>query len=115
MEPLTVLVIAEGAEATLLHAALARCEVRVAESPAERSVALAIAGAKALSESPDELVKRLEPRRIEVVGIAVGLSQKARKRALAAGVREIHSRPRKWRPYSELVQSVVERFARKKP
>jgi hypothetical protein len=114
MEPVTVLVIEEGAaEATLLRAALARCEVGVVESPAERSapIALAIAGAKALAESTDEL-KSLKARGIAVIGIAAGLSKSAKRRALAAGVREIHDRPREWRPYAELIDSLVSRFTR---
>lgn len=116
MEQVTVLVIEEGAaEATLIRAALARCtEVQVVESLAERSapIALAIAGAKALAESPNELVKSLETRGIPVIGVVAGLSQKAKKRALAAGVREIHDRPREWRPYAELIDSLVSRFTR---
>ena len=36
----------------------------------------------------------------------------ARQRALAAGVREIHDRPSKWHPYSELIGSLVSRFTR---
>jgi hypothetical protein len=114
MEPVTVLVIEEGAaEATLLRAALARCEVGVVESPAEQSapIALAIAGAKALAQSTDEL-KSLKARGIAVIGIAAGLSRAVKKRALAAGVREIHDRPRRWRPYAELVDSLVSRFTR---
>lgn len=114
MEPVTVLVIEEGAaEATLIRAALARCEVRVVESPAERSapIALAIAGAKALAESADEL-KSLKARGIPVIGIAAGLSQAAKRRALAAGVREIHDRPSEWRPYAQLIESVVSPFIR---
>lgn len=115
MEPVTVLVIEEGAaEATLIRAALARCEVRVVESPAERSapIALAIAGAKVLAESPGELVKSLEARGIPVIGVAAGLSKAAKRRALAAGVREIHDRPNEWRPYAELIDSLVSRFTR---
>jgi hypothetical protein len=114
MEPVTVLVIEEGAvEVTLLRAALTRCEVQVVESLAERSapIALAIAGAKALAQSADEL-KSLNARGIPVVGIAARLSQAARRRALAAGVREIHDRPKEWRPYAELIDSLVSRFTR---
>jgi hypothetical protein len=116
MEPGTVLVIEEGAaEAVLIRAALARCtEVRVVESLAGRStpIALAIAGAKALTESPDKLVKSLESRGIPLIGVAAGLSKAAKRRALAAGVREIHDRPSEWRPYSELIDSLVTRFIR---
>jgi hypothetical protein len=113
MEPVTVLVIEGGAaEATLLRAALARCEVRVVDALTERSapIALAIAGAKALTKSAK--LKSLEARGIPVIGIAAGLSPAAKRRALAAGVREIHDRPKEWRPYAELVDSLVSRFTR---
>jgi CheY-like chemotaxis protein len=114
MEAVAVLVIeSDAAEATLIRAALARCtEVQVIKSLAESSapVALAIAGAKALAQATDEL-KELQAR-IPVVAVAAGLSQKARKRALAAGVREIHERPREWQPYAQLVESLVARFTR---
>jgi hypothetical protein len=113
MESVTVLVIEEGAaEATLLRAALARCEVQVVETLTERSapIALAIAGSKALTKSAK--LKSLEARGIPVIGIAAGLSPAAKRRALAAGVREIHDRPRQWRPYAELVDSLVSRFTR---
>jgi hypothetical protein len=113
MEPVTVLVIEEGAaEATLLRAALARCEVQVVETLTERSapIALAIASSKALTKSAK--LKSLEARGIPVIGIAAGLSPAAKRRALAAGVREIHDRPRQWRPYAELVDSLVSRFTR---
>jgi hypothetical protein len=116
MQPVTVLVIEESAaEATLLRAALARCpEVRVVESPAGplAPLALAIAGDAALAGSAHELVKKLGARGIPVIGIAADLSPAARRRALAAGVREIHDRPRAWRHYSELIESLVGRFTR---
>ena len=115
MRPVTVLVMEESAaESGLVRAALARClEVRVVESPDERGepIALAIAGLAALNERPDEL-RGLEARGIPVVGIATGLSSSAKERALAAGVREIHDRPGEWRPYAELIESVVSRFIR---
>ncbi|HEX2334044.1 MAG TPA: hypothetical protein VHI32_12835 [Burkholderiales bacterium] len=117
-----VLVIEEGAEASLVCAALAlRPELTVLDAPdvaaalerLERSrspVVLAIAGTAALSASPRELVQGLQARGIPVVGVAVGLDPGARKRALAAGVREIHDRPSGWRPYAELIGALVARF-----
>jgi hypothetical protein len=115
MEAVTVLVIERSAaEATLIRAALARCtEVQVVESLTEPSapIALAIAGARALAESTHEL-QELQARGIPVVAVAARLSQKARKRALAAGVREIHERPREWQPYAQLIESLVARFTR---
>jgi hypothetical protein len=124
MEPITILVIEEGPEATLVCSALARrpdVALRVVDAPdlatalqqldkQPEPVALAIAGSNALRASASELVTRLGARGIPVVGVTTGLSPAARQRALAAGVREIHERPAEWRPYSELIGSLVARF-----
>ena len=122
MEPVTVLVIEEGAEAALVCAALARQpDVRVLDAPDVRRVlqrldegpgrvAVAIVGAAALAKS-DEVVKKLGTRGIPVVGVAAGLAPADRRRALEAGVKEIHDRPAKWQPYSELIDSLVSRFS----
>ena len=119
-----MLVIDEGAEAALLCAALAKhCAVRLIDAPDVRSAlqrlqsqaqppALAIVGAGVLAGSVDELLRAPEIRGTPVIGIAVGLSAALRQRALAAGVREIHERPREWRPYSRLIESLVARFTR---
>lgn len=123
MAPVTVLVIEEGAaEAALVCAALALYpSVRVVDAPdveramervSEASVGLAIAGARALTRSPEKLVSKLGAKGIPVVGIAAGLAPNAKQRALAAGVREIHDRPGEWRPYTELVGTLVGRFIR---
>ena len=123
MEPVTVLVIEEGAaEAAVVCAALAlHPAVRVVDAPdleramdriAQGPIALAIAGARALTRSPEKLVSKLGAHGIPVVGIAAGLQPKAKQRALTAGVREIHDRPGEWRPYSELVGTLVGRFIR---
>jgi len=111
MRPASVLVIEEGAEATLVRAALAKQPaVRVLEAPDSQSrVALAIAGARALNKSAEEL-KKLEARGIPVVAIVPKLTPAARQRALAAGAREIHERPREWQSYSKLIESLVGRF-----
>jgi CheY-like chemotaxis protein len=121
MGPVTVLVIEEGAEAALVCAALAKqSDVRVLDAPDVRRalkrldegparVAVAIVGAAALVRS-DELVKKLGNRGIPVVGVAAGLAPADRQRALAAGVKEIHDRPAKWQPYSELIGTLVSRF-----
>jgi hypothetical protein len=122
MHRATVLVIEEGAEAVLVCAGLAlRPELAVLDAPDlaaalerlarhEGPVALAIAGTAALSGSARELVQALGARGIPVVGVAVGLAPAARQRALAAGVREIHERPRLWQPYAELMGALVARF-----
>jgi hypothetical protein len=122
MEPVTVLVIEKGAEAALVCAALAKKpEVRVLDAPDvgralkrlkahPGQVAVAIVGTSGLAKSA-ELLKKLEPHGIPVVGVVHGLPPEARERALAAGVREIHERPIRWQPYSELIDSVVSRFS----
>jgi CheY-like chemotaxis protein len=123
MHEATVLVIESGPEATLVCAALAKNpEVRVLDAPdvgralkrlktRPAPVALAIVGAAGLAKCSD-LVKKLEIRGIPVVGVVAGVSAAARQRALAAGVREIHDRPTQWRPYAELIDSLVARFIR---
>ena len=124
MRRVAVLVIEQGEEAGLIRAALARSPgVRVIEAPRvddalERldqetetaPVALAIAGGTALAGSADEVVKRLGGRGIPVVGVVTGFGPADRQRALAAGIREIHDRPTEWRPYSELIDSLIARF-----
>jgi hypothetical protein len=113
-----VLVIEQGAEAGLVCAALAmRPDLDVVGAPdvagalerieREPGVALAIAGASALNEAT---LQRLGERGIPVVGLAADVAPDVRRRALAAGVREIHERPRRWQPYSELVDALVARF-----
>jgi CheY-like chemotaxis protein len=122
MRRVAVLVIEQGEEAGLIRAALARSPgVRVIEATRVADaldqldqetapVALAIAGGAALAGSADEVVKRLGGRGIPVVGLVTGFGPAERQRALAAGIREIHDRPTEWRPYSELIDSLVARF-----
>jgi CheY-like chemotaxis protein len=125
MEEVTVLVIEENAaEAALVAAAFAlRPGVRVldvldASEAASRlesppgPVVLALAGATALTAPPAALLKQLHARGIPLVGIAAGLSDACKRRALEAGVREVHERPDAWRPYAELIESVASRFIR---
>ena len=125
MQPVTVLVIEEGPEAALVCAALAKIpELRVLDAPDvgralkrlkthQAQVAVAIVGSPSLAK-PADLMKQLEPRGIPVVGVVHALPPAARQRALAAGVREIHERPRRWQPYSELIGALVSRFIRPK-
>lgn len=120
-----VLVIEENAaEAALVAAALAlRPGVRVLDAPDAHEAALrlesprcpvvlALAGAKALAAPPAALLKRLDAQGIPLVGIAAGLPDNVKRRALEAGVREVHDRPDSWRPYAELIESVASRFIR---
>ena len=122
---MTVLVIEDNAaEAALMAAALAlRPGVQVLDAPDEGEAArrlesplcpvvLALAGAAALAAPPAALLKRLGAQGIPVVGIAAGLSDADKGRALAAGVSEIHERPDSWRPYAALIESVATRFIR---
>lgn len=122
MQPVTVLVVADNVETTVICAALARCpEVRAIEAQDARHAVelletqaarpvLAIGGSAALTKSTDELVKNLQARGIPLIAIAAGLSEKAKQRALAAGVKEIYDRPRDWHVYSELIEAVIRRF-----
>jgi CheY-like chemotaxis protein len=122
MQPITVLVIGDGAETALIRAALAKlAEVRVVDVPHARQalellqtqsapMALAIASAAALRTDADTLRKTLEACGIPLVAIAAGLSQEMKQRALAEGVREIHDRPRDWQSYSKLIEAVIRRF-----
>jgi len=122
MQSVTVLVIGDGAETTLICAALAKQpEVRVVEvAHARRALsllrtqsapmALAIASSAVLLGLAGPLLKTLEARGIPLVGIAAGLSQEAKQRALAAGVKEIHDRPKEWPAYAELLGDIMRRF-----
>ena len=125
MDQVTVLVIENNAaEAALVAAAFAlRPGVQVLDAPDEGEAArrlesprcpvvLALAGAAALSAPPAALFKRLGAQGIPVIGIAAGLSDADKGRALAAGVSEIHERPDSWRPYAALIESVASRFIR---
>ena len=125
MDEVTVLVIENNAaEAALVAAALAlRPGVQVLDAPDEGEAArrlesprcpvvLALAGAAALAAPPAALFKRLGAQGIPVIGIAAGLSDADKGRALAAGVSEIHDRPDSWRPYAALIESVATRFIR---
>jgi CheY-like chemotaxis protein len=63
-----------------------------------------------LTKSAQELVNNLQARRIPLIVVAADLSEQSKQRALAAGVKEIHDRPRDWHVYSELIQAVIRRF-----
>jgi chemotaxis response regulator CheB len=125
MDQVTVLLIEESAaEAALMAAALAlRPGVRVLDAPdaieaavqlesSASPVVLAFAGTAALIDPPTGLLQRLQGEGIPVVGVAAGLSESEKRRALEAGVREVHDRPDAWRSYAELIESVAVRFIR---
>jgi|SRR5687768_7816025 CheY-like chemotaxis protein len=124
MRSTTVLLIADDNEATVLAAALAkRPDVRVIEAPdgphairlveTQAAPALAIGTAAVLAKPVDELVKILDARGIPLIVVAAGLPPMVKQRALAAGVREIHDRPRDWSAYSELIETATRRLIRK--
>jgi chemotaxis response regulator CheB len=126
VDRVTVLVIENNAaEAALVAAALAlRPDVQVLDAPDEGEAArrlesprcpvvLALAGAAALAAPPAALFKRLGAQGIPVIGIAAGLSDADKGRALAAGVSEVHDRPDQWRPYAALIESLAGRFIQK--
>lgn len=123
MKSIAVLLIANDAEATVICAALAKCpDVRVIEAR-DAGHAIKLLGAQAAApavaigttasptKSARELVAALQARGIPFVVIAAGLSEKARQRALATGMKEIHDRPRDWYAYSKLIEAVIRRFA----
>jgi CheY-like chemotaxis protein len=119
MKSVTVLLIANDAEATVICAALAKCRgVRVTQArDAGHAIkmlapapAVVISTAASTTKSARELAETLQTRGIPFVVIAAGLSEKARQRALAAGINEIHDRPGDWRAYSKLIDAVIRRF-----
>ena len=111
------------AESTLACAALAlRPEIAVLavrDLPAaidllqkrggESAVEIAILGRDAISGSAGKLVEALSRigRDVPVIGVAGGLRESDRKRALAAGVRAVYDRPRDWKTYSGLMQNLL--------
>jgi len=111
------------AESTLACAALAlRPEIAVLavrDVPAaidllqkrggESEVEIAILGRDAIGGSAGRLVEALSRagREIPVIGIAAGVRESDRKRALAAGVRAVYDRPRDWKTYSNFMRNVV--------
>src|SRR3970040_807946 len=112
-QPAVILVETSVVEAVLACAALAlRPEVMVlqAEDLREASdllggapVALAILGKEALGAADGRTLRRFVSGGVRVVGLGVNLPESVRRQALAAGVREVHERPREWHAYRSLV------------
>jgi CheY-like chemotaxis protein len=124
MEDAMVLLIENNqAESTLACAALAlRPEIAVLavrDVPAaidllqrrgrESEVGIAILGRDAIGGSAGKLVEALSRigRDIPVIGVAAGLRESNRKRAMAAGVRAVYDRPRDWKTYSKFMCNLV--------
>ncbi len=112
------------AEATLACAALAlRCAAEVLavrDIPAaldilgrrgngHSPVQIAILGREAIAGQVGKLVQALSAAGggVPVVGIADGLGQTERTRALGTGVRALYDRPGEWRAYSALMGRVL--------
>jgi CheY-like chemotaxis protein len=124
MEDPTVLLIENSqAESTLACAALALSPeiavLAVRDVPAaidllqtrggESQVGIAILGRDAIGGSAGKLVEALSRigRDIPVIGVAAGLRESDRKRAMAAGVRAVYDRPRDWKTYSSFMCNLV--------
>ena len=75
----------------------------------DTEVEIAILGRDAIGGSAGKLVEALSRmgRDIPVIGVAAGLRESDRKRALAAGVRAVYDRPRDWKTYSTFMRNLV--------
>jgi hypothetical protein len=116
-QPAVILVESSPVEAILASAALAlHPEVTVLQVEDLRTagdllgglpVALAILGKEALRAADGGALQPFVKGGVPVVGLGVNLDEPVRRRALAAGVREVHERPREWRAYRSLVSGIV--------
>lgn len=72
-------------------------------------VGIAILGRDAIGGSAGKLIEALSRagRAIPVIGVAAGLRESDRRRALAAGVRAVYDRPRDWKSYSGFMQNLL--------
>jgi hypothetical protein len=113
--PGVILVECSPYESALAYVALTRETPSVIQVPdlsaARRVVAggtvpvkLAILGPGAIASASDQQIKALQ---VPAVGIAARLSDADRQRALAAGVRAVYTRPRRWKDYLELIAEVL--------
>ncbi|MGQ0543743.1 MAG: hypothetical protein ACT4P3_00205 [Betaproteobacteria bacterium] len=117
-QPAVILVESSPVEAILAQAALAlRPEVTVLQAEDLRSasdllggapVALAILGKEALRAADGRSLQAFVSGGVPVVGLGVNLADAVRRQALAAGVREVHERPREWRAYRSLIGAIVD-------
>ena len=117
-QPAVILVESSPMEAILACAALAlRPEVMVLQAEDLRTactllgsapVALAILGKDALGAADGGSLQAFVSGGVPLVGLGVNLGESVRRQALAAGVREVHERPREWRAYRSLVSGIVE-------
>jgi hypothetical protein len=97
-------------EAALAYLALTQTTPSVIQAPSLRKAALhagrarlAILGSRALACISNREVRALG---IPAVGIGVHLSAEDKRRALAAGLRAVYTRPRRWRDYVALFEQI---------
>ena len=112
-----LLIESDPAEAVLASAAVAlRSDVEVLRAPNRRAAAdmlgeapvgLAILGRQAIGSADPTLLQAFVSGGVPVVGLGVALGEAERQRALAAGVREVHERPREWPAYRTLIARLL--------
>lgn len=112
-----LLIESDPAEAVLASAAVAlRSDVEVLRAPnlraaadmlGEAPVGLAILGRQAIGSADPTLLQAFVSGGVPVVGLGVALGEAERQRALAAGVREVHERPREWPAYRTLIARLL--------
>ena len=71
-------------------------------------VALAILGKQARGSVDGRALPAFVSGGVPGVGVGVNLPESLRKQALAAGVRQVHERPREWRAYRSLISGLLE-------
>lgn len=70
-------------------------------------VGLAILGRQAIGAAEPELLQAFVKGGVPVIGVAPGLGEAERAKALAAGVSQVHERPRQWPAYRVLVARLL--------
>ncbi|HZM37386.1 MAG TPA: hypothetical protein VFC18_23205 [Burkholderiales bacterium] len=71
-------------------------------------VALGILGKEALDAADAPTLQAFSRAGVRLVGLGIHLAESLREKALAAGVQEVHERPREWRAYRSLVGELVD-------
>ncbi len=71
-------------------------------------VALAILGKQALGSADGRSLRAFVSGGVPVVGVGVNMPDAVRRQALAAGVREVHERPRQWQAYRSLIAGLLD-------
>jgi hypothetical protein len=74
---------------------------------ARARVGLAILGRRAIGAAEPELLQAFVKDGVPVIGVAPGLGEAERARALAAGVSQVHERPRQWPAYRVLIAGLL--------